>query len=668
MLLMLALCMIAPSVRAQSADRPNIIFIFCDDLGYGDLGVFWQNQRRESGKPAFHTPYLDRLADDGVQMPHTYCPAPVCAPSRSSLMLGVTQGHANVRNNQFDKELEDNHTLASVLSDAGYATAAFGKWGLQGKKNETAPHGFPAHPMNRGFDYYFGYIRHGDGHMHYPKEDGKEVYDAGTNVADQLDLCYTTDLFTARAKKWIVDHRQASPDQPFFVFLAYDTPHAKLQNPPCPYPAGGGLEGGVQWTAQAGRMINTATGTYDGWVHADYADTGWPDQYVRWANSVRRIDDCVGDLAKLLQDLGIERDTLIIFTSDNGPTKESYLKGKDFSPEFFEGFGPFDGIKCDLWEGGIRVGSIAHWPGTIPARSQNNFAFTFADYLATFADLAGVPAPACADGVSIVPAMTSRGVQQPANVYIEYENNGRTPRYEQFEDAHANRKRGQMQMIRLGNYVGVRYDIQNHDDPFEIYDIVADPKQTTNLARGGGMAELQQRMHDEVLRRRVANDSAKRPYDNVPIPAVEVAIETLRPGLLEGDAPRRVPYVPRPNAQDILSTRVVQLPEVSQHKVDSMSVITGYLKVPATGTYTIQLESTNRALVRLHQSTIIDNDKPFVAGQPVATTVLLEASLHPIVVYANVDVGERNDLNLSWSTDGGELRPIPAEAFVHQPE
>lgn len=175
---------------AKSADakkdpaRPNVIFILCDDLGFGDVGVFFQNlrqQKSDASEPWHLTPKLDSMALEGIQLPHHYCPAPVCAPSRASLMLGVHQGHSNIRDNQFDKELEDNHTLATVLRDAGYHTAAIGKWGLQGKpdsakasdnaNNDSTDSGdamgskrWPGFPTNRGFDDYFGYVRHRDGH------------------------------------------------------------------------------------------------------------------------------------------------------------------------------------------------------------------------------------------------------------------------------------------------------------------------------------------------------------------------------------------------------------------------------------------------------------------------------------------------------------------------
>ncbi|MCB1131274.1 MAG: sulfatase-like hydrolase/transferase, partial [Verrucomicrobiae bacterium] len=230
-------------VRAE-APRPNILFILCDDLGYGDTGTFFQNLRatnNDRSEPWHVTPKIDTMASQGLRIPHHYCPAPVCAPSRASLLTGVHQGHATVRNNQFDKDLENNHTLATVLKQAGYATAAIGKWGLQG--SGSTPATWPAYPTKRGFDFYHGYVRHQDGHEHYPKEGlyrgAKEVWENNTEISAGLDKCYTTDLFTARAKKWIADHHTAHASQPFFMYLAFDTPHAVLELPTMAYPAGG---------------------------------------------------------------------------------------------------------------------------------------------------------------------------------------------------------------------------------------------------------------------------------------------------------------------------------------------------------------------------------------------------------------------------------------------
>ena len=218
--------------------KPNVVFIMCDDLGYGDLGVLYQNLRlaaNDRTEPWHITPQLDALAGEGMLLTHHYCPAPVCAPSRASFLLGVTQGHANIRNNQFDQALENNHTIATVMKTAGYATALIGKYGLQGSGGNAAA--WPAYPTKRGFDYYYGYVRHGDGHRHYPVEDSKEVWENDNEVSAGLELCYTTDLFTARSKQWIIDHKTTNPNQPFFLFLAYDTPHAILQYPPTAYPS-----------------------------------------------------------------------------------------------------------------------------------------------------------------------------------------------------------------------------------------------------------------------------------------------------------------------------------------------------------------------------------------------------------------------------------------------
>ncbi len=371
----------AQAGAATKPSQPNIIFILCDDLGFGDIGVFWQNQRAAAGdrtQPHFATPQIDTLARDGVMLTQHYCAAPVCAPSRASLLTGLTQGHANIRDNQFDQLLADTHTLGTVLKTAGYATAAFGKWGLQGggegNKNPDPDRpmserladyqGWDSYPTKRGFDYFLGYVRHRDGHFHYPKEEGREVWENEHEISASLDGCYTTDLFTARAKKWIIDQRKVNPTQPFFTYLSFDTPHAVLQNPATPYPAGGGLKGGLKWTGKPGAMINTSNGVMDGWMHPDLAnqtwdhdanpqtpEIAWPDVQKRYANGVRRIDDAVGDVLQLLEDLGIAENTLVVFTSDNGPSKESYLK-EDYDPIFFDGFGPFDGIKRDTWQGG----------------------------------------------------------------------------------------------------------------------------------------------------------------------------------------------------------------------------------------------------------------------------------------------------------------------------
>src|SRR5699024_4986128 len=273
-----------------------------------------------------------------------YAPAPVCAPSRASLLLGVSQGHSNVRDNQFDKALADNYTIASTLQTLGYHTVAVGKWGLQGDERfNISDVKWPARPLNRGFDVYLGYMRHSDGHEHYPKEGlyrgKKQVWWNKKNIVNKLDKCYTADLWTAYAKHWIVQHEKGKDKKrPFFMYLAFDTPHAVDELPTQKYPAGGGLHGGIQWIGKTGHFINTASGKPDSYVNPDYAnatydddndpstsEVAWPETYKRYATANRRIDYAVGDIVQLLKDLNMDSSTLIVYTSDNGPSVETYL-------------------------------------------------------------------------------------------------------------------------------------------------------------------------------------------------------------------------------------------------------------------------------------------------------------------------------------------------------
>lgn len=695
----LLLSLTSVSAAETRPGKPNIVFILADDLGYGDLGVFGQNARRTAGDPKepWHfTPQLDRMAREGIQLRHHYCPAPVCAPSRASLLLGVNQGHANVRDNQFDKALENNHTLATVAKEAGYATAAIGKWGLQGGGHN--PTEWPAYPTKRGFDYYFGYVRHNDGHEHYPKEGiyrgAKECYEGAINITPALDQCYTTDLFTARAKKWIMDQHAANQGQPFFLYLAFDTPHAVLELPTQAYPAGGGARGGVQWSGIPGRMINTANGTVDSYVHPDYAsatwDDGknssapWPDVYKRYATSVRRIDDCVGDLIQLLKDLGLDHNTIVVFSSDNGPTQESYL-ATALRPDFFNSFGPFDGIKRDLWEGGVRVPTIARWPGRIPAERVDSTPSGLWDWMATFAEIAGVPAPARSDGVSLLPALTGTSVQAPSNVYIEYFVKGATPDYAEFAPAHRGRTRNQMQAVRIGDYLGVRYDITSAADDFEIYDVAVDPKQVVNLARqseqtgesaGAGIsrsvrfAALQQQMKDRVLQSRMPDRSAPRPYDHALVPPAQES--PVVPGIEWRSFAQSFPWVPELAAMTPTTRGVTELPalEVRPSDKDFGLLFIGYLKVPADGDYTFYLSADTRALLRLHAAAVLDADFGYGFTQPteLSARLPLQAGLHPVRLYYASGTSGTPRLNLSWSGPGIDKQPIPASAYFHSAE
>jgi arylsulfatase A-like enzyme len=351
--------------------------------------------------------------------------------------------------------------------------------GRKGKSAKAQSGQWVAYPTERGFDFLFGYVRHKDGHFHYPVEDQREVWENDREVSAGMDLCYTTDLFTARAKKWIADQHEAKPDQPFFVYLAFDTPHAVLRNPPCAYPAGGGLKGGVQWVGRPGEMINTARGEKDAFMHPDYVSAtwdddndaatpqvSWPDVQKRYANDVRRIDDCVGDLRQLLVDLKIDDDTLVIFTSDNGPQATTWMP----VVKFFQSAGPFRGTKYTLYEGGIRVPFVARWPGKIKAGTTNDdAALMFEDVLPTFAELAGAQPQAAVDGISFTSALLT-GKQDKPHEFLYWEH------YKGAGDGDD----AMTQAVRAGDWKIVQ---RKPGEPFELYDLAKDVAERTDVAK-----------------------------------------------------------------------------------------------------------------------------------------------------------------------------------------
>ncbi|MGZ3753649.1 MAG: sulfatase-like hydrolase/transferase [Mucilaginibacter sp.] len=669
-----------------TAEKPNIIFILTDDLGYGDVGVFFQSQRQKSGdrsKPFELTPNLDQMAANGARFTQQYCNAPVCAPSRASLLTGVNQGNASVRDNQFDKALENNHTIATVLKQAGYQTVAIGKWGLQGVKEE-APN-WPAHPLKRGFDHYFGYMRHADGHEHYPVEGlyrgKKEVWNDYTEISAGLSKCYTADLWTAAAKKWIVDYQKSNDArEPFFMYLAYDTPHAVIELPTQAYPAGGGLKGGLQWLGEPGHMINTATGNIDSYRYPEYAnatydddnnpatpEVPWPDTYKRYATATRRIDDAVGDIMQLLKDLNIADNTLVIFTSDNGPSIESYLPAsfKPNQPTFFGSTGPFDGIKRDCWEGGLRMPTIAEWPGHIKPGKVINTPSMLSDWMATFADVAHLQAPARTDGVSLLPAITGKGKQQNGLVYVEYFEEGKTPNFKEFEASRRGRKRDQMQAIRAGDLVGVRYQVKTADDDFEIYNAVTDPKEIDNLALKPGYKNIQEEMKAKVLQVRHADTEAPRPYDNVLIPANTVTGE-LKRGIRWEFYDGNFPWVILPN--NITGSKkgiakIINGKEVSGKT--GMVCYEGFIKIAEDGKYSFSLQVKGKAFLRLHEAALIDEDFGYQSDTEISNSVNLKAGFHQVKLFYLPQKGKDPQVKFRIKSENGLRKDISDQNFYH---
>ncbi|MDP3850480.1 MAG: sulfatase-like hydrolase/transferase [Luteolibacter sp.] len=665
---------------AAQAPRPHILFILADDLGWGDLGVFYQNSRNfatNRATPAFATPNLDAIAASGLQLRRHYSPAPVCAPSRASLLLGVHQGHANVRDNQFDKALENNHTLASVLKQAGYATALIGKYGLQGSGLPA-----PARPELRGFDDFFGYLEHGDAHYHYPKESGANVYEGTTEITADLDKSYSTDLIAARAKKWIANHQETAPSQPFFLYLPFTAPHARLDVPTQAYPPGKGLSGGLQWTGTPGAVINTASGTINSWIHPDYenatydddnnpatAEIAWPAYAKRHATMIRRLDDAIADLDQTLADLGIRNNTLIVFTSDNGPHNEAGSGGSfAYNPTFFDSFGPLDGIKRDTWEGGIREPAIVRWPGHIAAGGISSNPSQFHDWLPTFAELAGVAIPARADGVSLVPTLTGTGVQKPGTIYVEYNFAGSTPSYAEFETSRRGATRNQEQVIHLEGYKGIRYNVTSAADDFQIYDTLNDPGETTNLAGSSAFfVGLQQRMKDRVLQVRRAGGGVSRPYDTALVPPA--APPAVVQGLDYSAYEKAAPWVPGWENETATATGTVGFPDLSvATRADDVGLsFTGYLFIPADGTYDFHLSTDTGAFVRLHDAQLIDADFGYSAGTEKASGgIPLKAGYHPIRIHYRRGSAALPHLDLQWSGPGIAKQSIPASAYFRE--
>lgn len=693
--------------------KPNIIFILVDDQGYGDVGVFWQNQRAKRGLPYERSPCLDELAVHGAMLTQHYAAAPVCAPSRASIMEGVSQGHARVRDNQFDKAIANNYTMASTLRELGYRTAAIGKWGLEGDKRwDKNGAGWPARPDKRGFDYFFGYMRHGDGHQHYPKEGiytgKKQVLFNGKNMTPELDKCYTADLWTAAAKHWIVEHEKKNKDQPFFMYLAYDTPHAVDELPTQKYPAGGGLQGGIQWIGKPGHFINTASGEIDSYINPDYAhatydsdhnsttpEVPWPETYKRYAMANRRIDYAVGDIVQLLKDLHIDSTTMIVYTSDNGPSIETYLgkwqREEAYQlPTFFGSYGPFDGIKRDCWEGGEREPTIGVWPGHIPEGEVVKKPSISYDWAPTFIDAAGATPPERMDGVSLLPSLTGKGSQITPLLYIEYYQHGRTPGFKQFSPNHRGRIRDQMQWMRIGNYVGVRYNIKSSNDSFEIYNVVKDPQETVNLALTPhkkvkikeresfntntlnkiSINELGKYMKARVLQVRRPDTSymatergtSHRPYDSTLVPSVKVKVVS---GITWREYAGSYPWIPQVATLTPVVSGYAANPDAHIDKQNNNSILffEGYIKAPQNGLYTFYLTTGSKAFMRLHDVQLIDEDFGYTGGSEKEGSIFLKAGLHPFRLYYKKDVSVNPLLNLEWSGPGISKQKITSNYF-----
>ena len=427
---------------SEKKKATNIIYILADDLGYGEIGVY--------GQTIIETPHLDSLARGGLLFTQHYSGSPVCAPSRSVLLTGKHSGHTYIRGNDEWKERGDvwNYikassddflegqrpipdsvlTFAEVIQEHGYKTAFVGKWGLGAPGTEGVPN-------NQGFGYFFGYNCQRQAHTFYPSHlwsDRKKVNLDGKT--------YSHTLIAEECLKFIRKNKA----KPFFCYVPFTIPHAAMHAPE---------ERVAPWRKKFPEFEN---------VIGRYRGPQVKNPVAAFAAMMTLLDEDVGRILDLLEELGIAEDTLVIFTSDNGPHKEGGHK-----PDVFDSNGPLRGYKRDLYEGGIRVATVAWWPGKIKPGSVSGHIGTGWDVLPTFCELAEIKTPKGLDGLSFAPTLLGQKQKQGKRDYVYWE----------FHE------RGGKQAVRKGKWKAVRLGVRkNADAPIELYDLSKDIGEIKNVA------------------------------------------------------------------------------------------------------------------------------------------------------------------------------------------
>ncbi len=404
---------------AHAGERPNIIYILADDLGYGDLGSY--------GQQLIRTPRLDRMAADGMQFTQHYAGAASCHPSRCVLFTGKHTGHARIRANCKLPLLPEDYTLSQMLHEAGYATGGVGKWALGDAETAGAP-------WQKGMDEFFGYLDQTHAHTYYPDflwRNGRRF--AIPENRDGGRAVYSHDLFAREALDFIRRHK----DEPFFFYAAFTIPHAEVT-----VPEDSLAEYRGKWP-EPKAFPGSKT----------YCPQDQP-RAVR-AAMITRMDRDIGRILDLLDELALSEKTLVLFTSDNGPITAG---GQD--PNFFNSAGPLRGLKFTLYEGGIRVPLLARWPGRVHAGSTSDRVSDFADMFPTFAELVGAALPPGLDGVSILPILLGQPQRQ-------------TPRDLFYWEA------APQQALRLGDWKAYR---PAPNRPLQLYNLAEDLGEKQDLA------------------------------------------------------------------------------------------------------------------------------------------------------------------------------------------
>lgn len=456
--------------------RPNIIYVMADDLGWGEVGCY--------GQTKIETPNIDRIAEAGARLTEFYSGSPVCAPSRAVLMTGQHGGRAPVRDNKEIGTWESHRgqmplpagsvTMAERLREVGYATGCFGKWGLGEPGSE-------GDPLRQGFDRFYGYNCQRHAHNYYPRyliDDDRRVSLDG-NDRGRTGEHYAPQLIADELIEFVRDHA----DRPFLAYYATVIPHLALQVPD-------------DWLAR-----------YEGrWEDPPYeGGKGYlphPHPRAAYAAMVTFLDHQIGRVLDELDALGIADDTIVIVTSDNGPTFDR-IGGSD--SEFFESAGPFRGLKGSVYEGGLRVPFVARWPGRIPAGSVVEIPFVAYDALPTVLSAAGASIPDRVDGRSMLPALTETG-PGPERPFLFWEFAGY----------------GGQQAVRMGRWKAVRRDIRKSGNTrLELFDLDADPGETTDLADA----------HPDVVRRMESILASERiPTADFPLPAIDPPQQSTEDG------------------------------------------------------------------------------------------------------------------------------------------